>query len=206
MNSCCDNPIIWPEKGNEDVISACNADSAYVGMEMDGACIAAVGLAKMSERRNNRIVDGSLSGYPYFCIKNPGLNSGLMIPQYVQAGLLNEMRMLATPSTIDNTPTCGNQEDYVAMGYNACKKSGPMAEKLEYMLAIELLSVYQVQQFVDPDVSRAPATTAVLAEISRHVPVMEKDMLLHPYIEYLKDFIHSGELIRVAEQVTGALS
>ena len=144
MNSCCDNPIIWPETGNEDVISACNADSAYVGMEMDSACIAAVGLAKMSERRNNRIVDGSLSGYPYFCIKNPGLNSGLMIPQYVQAGLLNEMRMLATPSTIDNTPTCGNQEDYVAMGYNACKKAGPMAEKLEYMLAIELLSVYEV--------------------------------------------------------------
>ncbi|WP_201754695.1 aromatic amino acid ammonia-lyase [Pseudoflavonifractor sp. 60] len=206
MNSCCDNPIIWPEKGNEDVISACNADSAYVGMEMDSACIAAVGLAKMSERRNNRIVDGSLSGYPYFCIKNPGLNSGLMIPQYVQAGLLNEMRMLATPSTIDNTPTCGNQEDYVAMGYNACKKAGPMAEKLEYMLAIELLGVFEVQQFVDPDVSRAPATAAVLAEIGKTVPVMEKDMLLHPCIEYLKDFIHSGELIRVAERVTGALS
>ena len=206
MNSCCDNPLLWPEPGKEDVISACNADSSYVGMEMDSACIAAVGLAKMSERRNNRIIDGSLSGYPFFCITNPGLNSGLMIPQYTQAGLLNEMRMLATPSTIDNTPTCGNQEDYVAMGYNACKKSGPMAEKLEYMLAIELLSVYQVQQFVDPDVSRAPATAAVLAEIGKTVPVMEKDMLLHPYIEYLKDFIHSGGLIRVAEQVTGALS
>ena len=35
---------------------------------------------------------------------------------------------------------------------------------------------------------------------------VEKHILLHPYIEYLKDFIHSGELIRVAEQVTGALS
>jgi len=205
INSCCDNPIIWPEKGNEDVISACNADSAYVGMEMDSACIAAVSLAKMSERRNNRIVDGSLSGYPFFCIKNPGLNSGLMIPQYAQAGLLNEMRMLATPSTIDNTPTCGNQEDYVAMGYNACKKAGPMAEKLEYILAIELLSVFQVQQFVDPDVSRAPATTAVLKEIGEHVPVMEQDMLLYPHIEYLKDFIHTGALIRVTENVTGAL-
>ena len=206
MNACCDNPILWPEAGNEAVISACNADSAYVGMEMDSACIAAVGLAKMSERRNNRIVDGSLSGYPFFCIKEPGLNSGLMIPQYAQAGLLNEMRMLATPSTIDNTPTCGNQEDYVAMGYNACKKAGPMAEKLEYMLAIELLSVFQVQQFVDPDVDRAPATAAVLAEIGAHVPVMKKDMFLYPYIEYLKDFIHTGGLIRVAEKVTGALS
>ena len=205
INSCCDNPILWPEEGNEDVISACNADSAYVGMEMDSACIAAVSLAKMSERRNNRIVDGSLSGYPWFCIKEPGLNSGLMIPQYTQAGLLNEMRMLATPSTIDNTPTCGNQEDYVAMGYYACKKAGPMAEKLEYVLAMELLSAFQVQQFVDPDVARSSATAAVLAEIGAHVPVMEQDMLLYPHIEYLKDFIHSGELLRVAESVTGAL-
>lgn len=81
-----------------------------------------------------------------------------------------------------------------------------MAEKLEYMLAIELLSVFQVQQFVDPDVDRAPATAAVLAEIGAHVPVMKKDMFLYPYIEYLKDFIHTGGLIRVAEKVTGALS
>ena len=205
INSCCDNPILWPEEGNEDVISACNADSAYVGMEMDSACIAAVSLAKMSERRNNRIVDGSLSGYPWFCIKEPGLNSGLMIPQYAQAGLINEMRGLATPSTIDNTPSCGNQEDYVAMGYYACKKAGPIAEKLEYVLAMELLSAFQVQQFVDPDVARSSATAAVLAEIGAHVPVMEQDMLLYPHIEYLKDFIHSGELLRVAESVTGAL-
>ena len=47
--------------------------------------------------------------------------------------------------------------------------------------------------------------SAVLAEIGAHVPVMEQDMLLYPHIEYLKDFIHSGELLRVAESVTGAL-
>lgn len=205
MNSCCDNPIIWPETGEQDVISACNADSSYVGMEMDSACIAATGLAKMSERRNNRLIDESLSGYPWFCIKSPGLNSGLMIPQYAQAGLLNEMRMLATPSTIDNTPTCGNQEDYVSMGYNACKKAGPVAEKLEYILAIELLSAFEAQQFLDPDVKRSSASAAVLKEIGKEVPVMDKDVFLHPYIEYLKEFIHSGELVRVIESVTGEL-
>lgn len=205
MNSCCDNPVIWPEEGCQDVISACNADSSYVGMEMDSACIAATALGKMSERRNNRLIDESLSGYPWFCIKEPGLNSGLMIPQYAQAGLLNEMRILATPATIDNTPTCGNQEDYVAMGYNACKKAGPISEKLEYILAIELLSAYEAQQFLDPDVKRSSATAAVLKEIGKHVPVMEKDMFLHPYIEYLKEFIHSGGLVQVTETVTGEL-
>ena len=46
MNSCCDNPIIWSEPGEEDVISACNADSSYVGLEMDSASIAACTLGK----------------------------------------------------------------------------------------------------------------------------------------------------------------
>ena len=71
--------------------------------------------------------------------------------------------------------------------------------------AIELLSAYQVQQFVDPDVKRSPATQAVLDEIAKHVPVLKQDDFLFPYIQYLKDFIHSGALIRAAESVTGPL-
>lgn len=203
INSCCDNPIIWSEPGEEDVISACNPDSSYVGIEMDSACIAATCLAKMSERRNNRMIDETLSGNPWFLIKNPGLNSGLMIPQYTQAGLLGDMRMLSTPSTIDNTSTCGNQEDYVAMGYNAAKKSVQIAEKLEYILAIELLSAYESQVFLDPSLARSPVTAKILAEIGQHVPTIEQDVFLHPHIEFLRNFIHSGRLAEIAEQAIG---
>lgn len=205
MNSCCDNPIIWSEEGAQDVISACNPDSSYVGIEMDSAGIAACTLAKMSERRNNRIIDESLSGYPWFCISKPGLNSGLMIPQYTQAGLLNEMRVLASPATVDNTPTCGNQEDYVAMGYVACKKAGQIAEKLEYILAIELLSDYQAQQFQDQDVKRSSVSEAVYEELAKTIPVMENDMLLYPHLEYLREFIHTGKLVEITEKVVGEL-
>ena len=72
INSCCDNPIIWPGKKDADVISACNPDSSYVGLAMDSSVIAATMLAKMSERRNNRLIDGSLSGHPWFLIKKSG--------------------------------------------------------------------------------------------------------------------------------------
>lgn len=200
MNSCCDNPIIWPEEGNETVISACNADAAYVGMAMDSACIGATGIAKMSERRNNRLIDGSLSDLPWFLIKNPGLSSGLMIPQYAQAGLLNDMRMLCTPATIDNTPTCGNQEDYVSMGYNAAKKAIKVAEKLEYILAIELLSVFEGQQFRDPEIKRSTVSREVLKEIAKVVPVLEEDQYLYPYVEHLRDLIHAGGLLKIARK------
>lgn len=203
MNSCCDNPILWTEKGNEDVISGCNADSSYVGLAMDSACLGAAMLGKMSERRNNRLIDGNLSGYPWFLIQNPGLNSGVMIPQYTQAGLLNQMRILCTSAVIDNTPTCGNQEDYVAMGYNAAKKSLAISEKLEYILAIELLSVYEAQPFVDGNLQRSAASQKVLTEIGRKIPEMKEDMFLYPYIEYLRNKIHDGSIAAWAEQGMG---
>lgn len=203
MNSCCDNPILWPEEEKEDVISACNPDSAYVGIAMDSCCLSATMLAKMSERRNNRMIDENLSGNPWFLIKNPGLNSGLMIPQYTQAGLLNEMRILCTSAVIDNTPTCGNQEDYVAMGYNAAKKSDVVAEKLEYILAIELLSVYMAQAFVDENLKRSSASRAVLDHLGEKIPPMEQDMFLYPYIEYLRKAIHDGKIVKWAEQGMG---
>lgn len=206
MNSCCDNPIIWDMGDDADVISACNCDSSYVGLAMDSSSIACTMLAKMSERRNNRIIDESFSGYPAFLISNPGLNSGLMIPQYGQAGLLNDMRILSTPAVIDNTPTCCNQEDYVAMGYNASKKAIQVVEKLEYILAIELLSGFQAQQFLDEKLARSPATAKLLREIGEHVPVMKEDMFLHPHIEYLRGLIHSGELVKLVESVVGPLN
>ena len=205
INSCTDNPIIWGRGENPGAISACNADSAYVGMEMDSASIAATALAKMSERRNNRMIDENLSGFPWFLVKNPGLNSGLMIPQYSQAGLLGDMRILSTPSTIDNTPTCGNQEDYVAMGYNSSKKAISVAEKLEYILAIELLSAYQAQPFSVPEEVRSSATAHIINEISATVPIIEEDRYLYPYVEYLREMIHDGTLISLAEEIVGQL-
>ncbi len=205
MNSCCDNPIIWPDEKDPDVISACNADSAYVGLAMDSAAIAATMLAKMSERRNNRLIDEGCSGYSCFLIKNPGLNSGLMIPQYTQAGLLNDMRILSSPASVDNTPTCAGQEDYVAMGYNAAKKAVAVAEKLEYILAIELLSAFQAQDFLEPGLKRGAGSAAVLEAVGRRVPRMSEDIYLYPHINCLRELIHSGELVRLAEERTGPL-
>ena len=200
INSCCDNPVIWPKKGQEKAISACNPDSSYIGIEMDSCAIAATELAKMSERRNNHMIDENLSGYPSFLIKNPGLNSGLMIPQYTQAGLLNDMRILCWPGSVDNTPTCGDQEDYVAMGYNAAKKGGVIAEKLEYILAIELLSAYETRTVSVSNAERSPVTAKIYDLVSEKVPLMEKDEFLYDSIEYIRDLIHSGRLVDLVQK------
>ena len=205
MNSCCDNPTIWPEEGAEDVISACNCDSAYVGIEMDSCAIAATSLAKISERRNNRLIDEGHSGYPSFMVRNPGLNSGLMIPQYTQAGLINAMRILSHPATVDNTPTCLNQEDYVAMGYNASKKAYSISEKLEYVLAIELLSNYEAQSFAEEDAPVSTVSRKIYDRIAEDVPLMTVDEYLYPHIEFLRNLIHNGEIVGITEEIIGEL-
>jgi len=115
------------------------------------------------------------------------------------------MRILSTPSCIDNTPTCGNQEDYVAMGYNASKKAVSVVEKLEYILAIELLSAVQAQEFVDAGLARSGATRHILAEIGEHILRSESDVFLYPHIEYLRGLIHSGRLVELAQEKAGEL-
>lgn len=205
MNTTSDNPIIWPEKDDGLMLSGCHCDASYVGLEMDSASIAATMIAKMSERRNFRLISGNLSELPWFLIRNPGLNSGMMIPQYTQAGLLNDMKMLSHPASVDSIPTCGGQEDYVSMGYNAAKKARQVAEKLEYILAIELMSVYQAFQFADPELKPGKATQAVLAEIGTGMPVILEDIHLHPHIEKLKEMIHGNRLVELVEAQTGAL-
>ena len=159
----------------------------------------------MSERRNTRFIDSHLSGFPSYLVAKPGLNSGLMIPQYSQAGLVNEMRTLATPATIDLVTTSGNQEDYVSMGYNACRKAQDTSRLLEYVLAIELLSGFQAQQFLDPSLSHGAGTGPVLEMLGDKIPVMKEDMYLYPSIETLKDLIHSGAIAGAAEKAVGEL-
>lgn len=202
MNSCSDNPVIMPEGDDGLAMSSCNCDAAYVGLAIDGAAMAATVLAKMSERRNARLIDGNLSGYPWFLVKNPGLNSGLMLPQYTQAGLLNEMKMMSQPAVVDNIPTCGDQEDYVSMGYNSAKKAKHIVEKLQYILAIELLGVFQAHQFME-NKKPGSASSAVLNKIAETVPVMSEDLYLYPHIESIKNLLHEQVIIAEAEQVLG---
>ncbi len=205
LNSCNDNPFVWPDISDPDILSSCNCDASYVGLAMDSGCIAATMLAKMSERRNTHMIDGNMSGYPWFLVRQPGLNCGMMVPQYSQAAILNDMKILSAPATVDSIPTCGNQEDYVSMGYNAAKKAVSVAEKLESVLAYELLSVFAAHQFMEEGVKPGKATEALLKEMALHIPALNKDMFFHPYICYLKEFIHSGEILSITEEAVGEL-
>lgn len=205
MNSCCDNPIIYPVNSTDgEALMGGNADGSYVGIEADSMGIADVNLAKMSERRLQRLLNENESGMPAFLVHKPGLNSGLMVTQYSAAGILGEMRILASPATVDNVSTCANQEDYVSMGYNAAKKALRISQLLENIISMEIIASSQAVKFLHP-LKQSPVTSKICSRIRNIMPEMYEDIFIYPYIEKIRKMIHSGTLIRYVEEEIGSL-
>ena len=143
-------------------------------------------------------------GLPAFLVSNPGLNSGFMIPQYTAAGLMNEIKHLAIPVTIDSIPTCANQEDPVSMAYYASKKAGACARKLQYVTAIEIYVALQAMDFLKP-LEPSPVMGKVRDYIRKQVPFVENDRFLYPDIEYIYDLVRDSTLVDLVEKEIGAL-
>ena len=100
-------------------------------------------IANISERRLERLLNNSLSGFPSFLVKHSGLNSGFMITQYAAAALVSENKVLAHPASVDSIPSCENQEDLVSMGAHAGRKAGEIAENVRRVVATEILAACQ---------------------------------------------------------------
>ncbi len=206
LNSSVDNPLIFDSDNGEGIaLMGCNADGSYVGMAADTLAIAITNLSKMSERRIDRLVNRHLSGLPAFLNMDAGLNNGLMIAQYSAAGILGELRIASHPATIDNIPTCANQEDYVSMGYNAALKAYECVELSKYIFAIELICGAQALEFYD-DISPSSATEKVHEIIRKFVPAVAADINLHPCIEDVAILVKDRKIIECVESVIGKLS
>ena len=146
LNSVTDNPIIFSA---HDTISGGNFHGQPLALPLDYACFAAAEVGNISDRRCYLLLEGKW-GLPMLLMRNVGLNSGFMIPQYTTAALVTENKTLCFPSSADSIPTSLGQEDHVSMGSISGRKLNTVLDNLEYILAIELLSACQAIEFRRP--------------------------------------------------------
>ena len=146
LNSVTDNPIIL---GPTDTISGGNFHGQPLALPLDYACFAAAEIGNISDRRCYLLLEGKW-GLPMLLMKDVGLNSGFMIPQYTTAALVTENKTLCFPASADSIPTSLGQEDHVSMGSISGRKLNQVLDNLEYILAIELLSACQAIEFRRP--------------------------------------------------------
>jgi histidine ammonia-lyase len=142
LNSATDNPLIFPDPSNpgpHEVVSQGNFHGEVVGLTCDAMSLAMFELASISERRIDQMLDPARSELPAFLAQNSGLESGLMIVQYVAGAALAELRGHASPRSAFSTTTSAGQEDHVSMGATAAWNMLSAVQRLAEVLACEAL-------------------------------------------------------------------
>jgi len=190
INSVTDNPTIFPDENM--IISAGNFHGQPLALAMDQLALATAELGNISERRTYKLLGGQ-RGLPPFLVKNPGLNSGFMIPQYTAASIVSINKQLCTPSSVDSIPSSNGQEDHVSMGANAAIKTRTIIENVERILAIELFNASQAIEFRRP-MKTSELLEDLLAKFRKTVPFIEEDTVMYPLIENSISFIQNLDI------------
>jgi histidine ammonia-lyase len=191
INAATDNPLVF---GDGSVISGGNFHGEPLALALDYATLAVTELASISERRTARLVDAHHSGLPAFLAEQPGVESGLMIAHYTAAALVNELKGLSHPSSVDTIPTSANQEDHVSMGATSALRLRDALDRAERVLAIEALCAAQGLDFRAP-LAPGAGVAAAHALVRGRVAHLDADRPPAPDIEALRELVHAGDLL-----------
>ncbi|MBV9680519.1 MAG: histidine ammonia-lyase [Solirubrobacterales bacterium] len=202
LRSAIDNPMVLPDGRVE---SCGNFHGAPVGLACDYLAIAAAEVGAIAERRTDRLLDAGRShGLPPFLAASPGVDSGMMLAQYAQAGMVAENRRLAAPASVDSLPTSAMQEDHVSMGWGAARKLRLVVANLTRILAVELCCAARGLDLRAP-LAPAAGTGAARLVIRSRVSGPGPDRYLSPELAEVEAVVSSGELLRAVEVATGPL-
>lgn len=186
LAAAIDNPVVLDDG---TVSSNGNFHGAPVAYILDFLAIPAADVGSMAERRTDRMLDKARNhGLPPFLADDPGVDSGLMIAQYTQAGLVSENKRLAAPASVDSIPSSAMQEDHVSMGWHAARKLRHIVDNLRRILAIELVTAARAIELRAP-LEPAPATAQVIAELRERVPGPGSDRFLAPELQAAEEFV-----------------
>ena len=184
-NSVTDNPNIFPD--DDQILSGGNFHGQPLSLALDHLALAMAELGSISERRTYQLISGQ-RGLPTYLVAEPGLNSGLMIPQYTAASIVSQNKQLCTPASVDSIVSSNGQEDHVSMGANAATKARRVIENVEQVLGIELMTAVQALAF------RRPGRTSVALErvveaFEQEVQFVVRDRVLYPDLHKAAAFV-----------------
>ncbi len=191
LNAVTDNPVVF----GDDFVSGGNFHGQPLALALDTLAIGGQYLAAFSERRTSRLLHPALNrGLPAFLAPTPGGSSGLMIPQYLAAALVNENQTLVHPASAASLPTSADQEDFVSMGPWAGAKLRRLLANTARVLAVEWIVAGQALEL------RAPrrggrGSAAALRVLRERVAPWTEDRSPAPDIEAVAEEIRTGAAV-----------
>ncbi len=192
LNAATDNPLVFE---GDAFVSGGNFHGQSLALALDTLALAVQYIAGFAERRVARLLHPALNrGLPPFLAPEPGVSSGLMIPQYVAAALVNENATLVHPASAMSLSTSADQEDYVSMGAWAGAKLFRVLENARRVVAIEWIVAGQALELRRPRTGGRGSEAALRALRSRVEP-WSRDRSPAPDIARVAAAIADGSLV-----------
>ncbi|MCE1197424.1 MAG: histidine ammonia-lyase [Marinilabiliales bacterium] len=197
LNSVTDNPILLRDG---TTVSGGNFHGQPIALPLDYASVAAAELGNIADRRIYLSLKDTIPGLPKLLMRETGLNSGFMIPQYTTAALVSENKSLCFPASADSIPTSLGQEDHVSMGSISARKLLMILDNLEKIQGIELFCAAQGFDF------RKPLRSGEIIEgchdlIRNYVPFAESDHVMSEEMNKAIWLVKSKSLVRCSSEV-----
>ncbi|MDA0314447.1 MAG: histidine ammonia-lyase [Bacteroidetes bacterium] len=197
INSVTDNPVVFDA---QHTVSGGHFHGQPIALPLDYATLAAAELGNISDRRIYLSIEGSTPGVPKLLLKETGLNSGMMIPQYTTAALASENKGLCFPASADSIPTSLGQEDHVSMGSIGARKALRVIDNVEKILGIELLYAAQAMDFHAP-LKSGKVLHTLYSRVREVIEPVVSDRILYEDMETAIKLVKSGELLELAQEV-----
>jgi histidine ammonia-lyase len=200
LNSVTDNPLVFD---NGDILSGGNFHGQPLALAMDFAAIALAELASISERRTYLLLEG-VDGLPRLLMRDTGVNSGFMIPQYTAAALVSENKVLCHPASVDSIPTSLGQEDHVSMGSISALKLLSVLRNVERVLAVEFLTAGQALDFRAP-LKPGRGVHVAHGMLRERIGHADRDYEVRTDLDACAELLRSGALAASVQDEIGAL-
>jgi histidine ammonia-lyase len=201
-NGVSDNPLVFAEDGA--VLSGGNFHAEPVAFAADMIAMAIAEAGSIAERRVAALIDSSISLLPPFLVRNPGLNSGFMIPQCTAAALMSENKQMSHPASVDSAPTSANQEDHVSMATHGARRLALMNANLARIIAVELMAAAEGIEFRRPLKSSEPLEQA-FALVRSRAKRRDEDREFSSETEAVAALVEQGRFEALAPGLLGEL-
>ena len=192
LNAVFDNPVFLADG---TALMGSNWDATTIELYCDSLAIAVMDVAKLTEVHVERLVDPHLSGLPAFLVKNPGLNNGYMILQYVTAGLLADIALLASPAACFNAAVSAGQESPIYRDDTAARQLYAAVQKLRRMVSMTMMTALQAIDLSDHK-AMSPVTQKLHDDVRKTVTFMENDDMMYERIEAMEALVESNGLLK----------
>jgi histidine ammonia-lyase len=197
INAAADNPLVLAEDGL--ILATANFHTPAIALAFDTLAIALTHLATAGFYRITKLMNAQLSGLPKYLSPVGGASTGFNSLQKTAAALHAEIRLKATPASLDALPVSDAVEDHAPHTPLTIRKLDEQLAPLWFLVAIEAMIAAQAVDLRGKP--RLASVTGRLYEAIRaQVPMLTEDRETGPDAGTVHDIIRSPTLIGAVRQ------